>query len=315
MTAPPAPVVPVEVALDGPLGRQVAVYVEAELGWQVVASGGPPRPAVRLVALDGRVDGAVVVVEGTAGETTTRAAAAAGALDVIEWPSGRARLRALPVGQDRHLPTGPPVVRVAGVGGGVGTSTVTLAVAGLLAWASATVIVVGGDGLCRLCGLAPWVGPGAIEVAALHPADAAAEVEVLACPVRGVAGLRALGGGSIADAAGWAADVVVVDAGRVTPAGNVGAGPLADSADLLVAAPNDRLAAAAGIDAPLLLSGSCPLDDRGAARLLGRAPAGRLSSSARVARAGRQQRIPAGLPGTWLRTLSTALGTLDRSVP
>ena len=311
MPATPPTVVPVAISLPEPLASDVASFVESELGWQVVAADGPVPPVVRLVASDAAVPGAVVVSPGAPEPHAAAAALAAGAVAVLSWPEDHHRLAGL--AQTSGSPArseGPPVVRIGGVGGGVGTSTVALATAGLLAWADKRVVVVGGDDLCRLCGLAPWVGPGAPEIAALEPAGAAVEVDVLARPVSGVVGLRALGGGPVLDAAGWATDVVVADVGSITARGTPGGdGP--DSTDLLVGAPDGRLAGATGLLAPVVICGDGPLDDRGAALRLGRAPIGRLPHSARVARAGLEGRVPASLPGSWLRSLAEVLVALD----
>lgn len=297
---------PVSVELDGELAEAVTAYVETEAGWQVVAGGGPPRPVVTLTARPRAGEPCVVVVEGAPDHEVTRAALLAGALDVIGWPADRARLLEAPL-RVRALarPVGAAaVLRVGGAAGGTGTSTVALALAGLLAWRGARTLVAGGDDLLALCGLAPWGGPGAADVAVIDPSDARREVDALARAVPGVAGLVALGGGgaAIIEPEGWPADVVVID---------VRAGGRAD-ADVLVARPDVGVRAVAGASAPVVLVGDGPLDARGVARILGRRPAAWLPASARVARAGLAGRVPSALPGRWLASLETLLARLHR---
>lgn len=292
---------PVSIDLGGEVAGEVTAFVEGEAGWQVVAAGGPPRPVLALTAAPRPGPPCVVVVPGTPSVEETRAALLAGALDIIGWPADRARLLDVPL---RAAGTRPATGRTAvlvigGASGGAGTSTVALALAGLLAWGGRRTVVAGDDDLLRLAGLGPWQGPGAAEVAALDVEEATREVAGLVRPVAGVAGLAVLGGDRagrvVAGANGasaWPADTVVVDL-RADPAG----------ADLIVARPDAGLRAAAGTSAPVLLVGDGPLDARGARRVLGRAPLAWLPASARVARAGLVGRVPSALPGRWLAVL------------
>lgn len=295
---------PVSVDLDGVLGQEVTAYVEGEAGWQVVADGGPPRPVLALTGQARRGQPCVVIVDGTPDVDQTRAALLAGALDVVGWPAERARLLTIPrrAGVARPAGGNAAVVRVGAASGGVGTSTVVLALAGLLAWAGRRTVVAGDEDLLRLCGLAPWRGPGAAEVAALDTGEAGREVAGLVRPVPGVPGLAALGGagaGWTVDTEGpgsWPADAVVADL-RSRQAG----------ADLLVARPDAGLRALAGVRVPVLMVGQGPLDAHGVRRVLGRVPLAWLPSSARVARAGLAGRVPSGLPGRWLAELRAVL--------
>jgi hypothetical protein len=311
-TAAPPQDLPVAVCLPDPLGQEVRAWVEGELGWQVVPAGGPPRPALTLRhALDAR-PGCVVVTAGEVEAATLRLALDAGALDAIGWPQDRYRLPELARQPSRSPQAGgPPVWRVAGTGGGVGTSTVALGVAGLAAWSGKSVVVVGGDDLLTLCGAGPWEGAGLAEIAALGPVDGAAELPTLAREVVGVDGLTVLGGRVSAqslDVSGWPADLVVVDAG-VHDAGADGA---VDVPDALVTSPDARAARARDVDAPLLVVGDGPLDRGGVRSACGRRPAGWLPASARVARAALQGRVPAGVPGSWLRVLRDAVTGRER---
>ncbi|MBW3602866.1 MAG: hypothetical protein KY434_09245 [Actinobacteria bacterium] len=216
----------------------------------------------------------------------------AGAVDVVAWPEDRRRLLQAPRRVVAAPPTahGPRLLRVGGAAGGAGTSTVALALAGLAAWSGRRALVVGDDDLGVLCGAGTWHGPGAVEIAALGPEDAAGEVDALARPVAGVPGLRRLGGdgSAVADVAGWPADIVVADRG-------------AAAADLLVARADACLRRVG--PAPVVVVGDGPLDRGGVRRTLGRDPACMLPWSARVARAGLRGRVPSALPGAWLRRL------------
>lgn len=200
--------------------------------------------------------------------------------------------------------TGPQLLGVAGLGGGAGTSTVTLAIAGLLAWAGRQVIVAGDEDLLRLCGHAGWQGPGTPELATLDPGEAAAEAALLLRPVGGVNGLAVIGGGPAGEVVGWPADVVVVDQRLdVTP-----------ETAVLVARADGCLRAGAGGGQPVLVVGDGVLDRSGVRRRLGRPPAGWLPADARVARAGLAGRVPAALPGRWLAGLRAALVRPTRSM-
>ncbi len=288
---------PVSVELPGVLAAEVAAFVEDEAGWQVVGAGGALAPVLTIAGRPDAGPRCVVVTDGAPPAELVADALLAGALDVVAWPAERQRLLEAPlrVRGTQDPAAAPPVFRIAGVCGGAGTSTVALAVAGLVAWAGGRALVVGGDDLLALAGLDAWAGPGAVELAALAPADAAAEVAALARPVSAVDGLTVLGGGGIVGATtGWPADVVVADL-RVP--GDV------RGADLAVARCDGSLRVAAGSHVPVVVVGDGPLDRAAAGRLLGRTPVGWLPHSARVARAGVAGRVPSALPGSWLAAL------------
>ena len=290
---------PVCIDLPGRVGAEVTAYVEAELGWQVVGVDGPLLPAVRLA---GVVDGAVptvVVAASPVAPETIRAAFLAGAIDVITWPDERARLSRLslaPAGSERRLPAAP-ILRVGGSRGGVGTSTVALAIGGTVAWSGGRSLVVGDDAMLRLAGQPPWRGPGSRQLAALG-SQAAAEVERVSQPIVPVPGLSVLGGGAGGcNTEGWPLDLVVIDEG-VASAG----------VDLLVAAADGALDS---VDAEqrVVVVEHGPLDRAGVRSRLGRAPSGWLPHSSRVARAGVHGRVPSALPGSWIVELRKALST------
>lgn len=291
----------VGVALAPPLADEVTAWVEAEAGWEVVGPDGPPAP--RLVLAD-RVwpdRPTVVVRDGAVDAELVRTALDEGAVDVLAWPDERQRLLAAPARVRTNEARRPvATVRVAGLAGGVGASTVAMGIAGLLAWSGRETIVVGDAGTCLLAGIGRWSGPGAAEVAALAPGDAAEEVAALAVPVPGVPGLRLLGGSRAHDRIpgtdGWPGDVVVVDAGR-TP----------DGGELVVAAADARLVAARDVTGSLVVVGERPLSPAQAAHVAGRRPAAVVPWSARVVAAALRGRVPADLPGSWLRRLGRAL--------
>ena len=280
---------PVVVALPEPLDGQVTLWVERDLGWQVVDGDGPLLPAL---ALADRPHGGlpwIGIVDGAADQHRTRALLEAGAADVIGWPDDRARVPLVAVRVDVHrrrAPRGRRVV-IAGVAGGVGTTTIALASGGLLAWRGATVLVTGSRALGELAGVA-----GAASGA--HRA------------VGGVPRLSV----SVADgrAPAWDGDLVVVDDGVV---GGVGMGTSA-GATVLVSRPDAGLRRARVSGRPVIVVGDGPLATGEVVRVLGRPPLAHLPYSARVARAGLTGRVPASLPGRWLRSLEAGLRELER---
>lgn len=289
---------PVCVDLQGRLGDEVAAFVEAELGWQLVDAGGPLVPSLTLAPGVVRDRPTIVVAPAPVAPADVRTALLAGALDVIAWPDERLRLLEAPLG----LRTAPataqcvPVLRVAGCRGGVGTSTVALAVAGTVAWSGHRALVVGDDAMLRLTGAKAWDGPGSAELAALGW-QAAGEVEHLSRPVESVPGLRVLGGGAnVGDTGGWPFELVVADVGRA----------LSEQVDLVVGAADAALADAPA-RVPVVVVEHGPLDRAGVRARLQRPPAGWLPYSARVARAGCNGRVPSSLPGSWIAALRGAL--------
>ena len=290
---------PVCVDLPGRLGEEVTAFVEAEAGWQVVGGDGPLVPVLTLAE---RAAGpaSVVVRAGSVASADVREGLLAGALDVLAWPEDRLRLLSLP-GRLRPAAVGPavPVLRIAGCRGGVGTSTVALAVGATVAWSGARALVIGDASLLRLAGIDSWQGPGAAELSVLG-GQAASEVERVARPVAGASGLSILlAGASVPVPSGWPYEMVVVD---------LGVSGVAD-AHLVVGAADKSLAdAPSGADVLVVEHG--PLDRAGVRRQLGRSPAGWLPYSARVARAGLAGRVPSALPGSWVKALRSGIGAV-----
>lgn len=291
---------PVELDLHGRHAASVRGWIEGTLGWQPVAgaTAGLVPPAVVLrdlasahVAASGSAVPSVLLVDDEAPPRRTAEVAATMQPDaVLAWPSDREALVdrvAAVLGRPRRAAPVGPRLCVGGSAGGVGTTTVTLALAGLAAWrGAATLAVVRGNGLT-----APVV-----PAAALQGVGVWARAE----PLPGVPGARA---------------VRLVDAGEVPAASDpeiamvvldAGADP---EVDVLVCRPD-----AAGLEvvavttaAAVVVMGHGPVSSRD----LRRAAAGRrgilLPWSARVARAGLAGRVPAGIPGAWLLRLRPLL--------
>jgi hypothetical protein len=277
---------PVVVALSTPLDAAVTAWVERDLGWQVVDAAGALPPVLALT--DAPCAGVpwIAVTDGPPDDATVTAQLTAGAEDVVGWPDGRERIPLVATRVDVHRRAAPRGARVsvAGVAGGVGTSTVALAIGGLLAWGGASVLVVGGDavlGRAGTSGSAPSMGA--------HVA------------VAGVAGLSVSAGRGDAAATGWDGDVVVVDDGTL----------VTSSTTVLVSRPDAGLRRASGFGQPVVVNGRSPLGPTEATRVLGRPPLTQLPWSVRVARAALAGRVPAGLPGRWLDDLSTGLRRLE----
>lgn len=288
---------PVELALAGRHADAVRRWVEGTLGWQPVdgATAGLVPPAVMLRDLDAApaspreqaVPVVLVVDDDTEVGHAVRGTSTMAPDAAITWPSERDRL--VPVveeilGRPRRLRRQVRTLRVGGTAGGVGTTTVALALAGLSAWAGrATLVGVRGAG----------IRVRTVTCAALAGRD----VWTQADPVPGLADCRALrlvDDDVLPPLTDPAVDTLVVDMG------------VDADADVLVCRPDaaglDAVATAAAAAVVIVGSGPVPIRD------LGRAAAGRravtMPWSARVARAALAGRVPADLPGSWLRRLA-----------
>lgn len=294
-----ASALPVAVRLEEPAAATVRAWCEGTLGWQVVDDDGtdPVPPVVRLV--DHRAGGVggsgrdtsevpTVLLLGedldavVAAEAARRLRPAA----VLRWPSERdtlpARVEQLVVaGRSRR--GNVPCLLVGGSAGGVGTTTVALAMAGLRAWTGTpTLVGVRGRGL----------SPRAVPTAALGAADLWAAGD----PCPGVPGLRAVrlaDHGQLPEMTDPSVGALVVDAG------------VDAEVDVLVCR-LDRAGAEAleGTGAAaIVVVGATLLPQRTVRSLLAGRPAVTLPWSARVARAGLRDRVPADLPGSFLDRL------------
>lgn len=294
---------PVALHLGGRDAEAVRRWVEGVLGWQPVdvATQGLVPPAVALQDLDvapGRSDPGVpvvlVVADDATAEQAARTAAAVTPAAVVGWPSGRDDLAGTVAEVVARPPRGVPgrrVMRVGGSAGGVGTTTVSLALAGLSAWSGArTLAAVRGAGL---------------QVRDV-PASAVAGVDLFtrADPIPGVPALRAvrvIDHDPVPDPGDASIEALVVDAG-------------ADAdVDVIVCRPDAAALAVPPVTtaAAVVLVGDGPARPRDLLRAADGRRGVRLPWSARVARAGLAGRVPAGLPGAWLRRLVPLAPHLD----
>lgn len=294
-----AAAVPVALALSGRHAASVRRWVEGVLGWQPVDDdpAGPVPPAVRLVddhPEAGRATGppalpTVLLVDDDAAAPVAATLVHAAQPDaVLPWPSGRDRLPDV-VGtllrRPRRGGSEPRLLRVGGAAGGVGTTTVTLALAGLFGWR--------GDGALALVRPpAPVPGLRLVPAEAVGAPDLWARADALPAVPRG----RVLGivGGDVPVPADPRIAAVVVDAG------------VDDDVDVLVCRPD--AAGLAGLAtttaAAVVLVGAGPAPPKALERAAGGRAGVTVPWSARVARAGLHGRVPGSLPGRWLRRLA-----------
>jgi hypothetical protein len=299
-TASVSAALPVALSVGDRAGEAVRRWVEGVLGWQPVGSDEDDRavpPALRLVDVEAadRVREAssripTVLLVGEDDDPVRAAAAATGvAADlVLQWPGDRdrladevARLRAAA----RPETDGARIVRVGGAAGGVGTSTVTLALAGLSGWVGRrTLVVVGAS--------APVGDALDVPAAAVVAADLWRRAPSLA-GVPDLRVVRVVDRDAVPDPSGRGLDAAVVDVG------------VAHEVDVLVCRPDAAgLDAAAGTTAAaVVVVGEGPATSTAVDRACGHRRRVVLPASARVARAGLHRRVPASLPGSWLRGL------------
>ena len=296
---------PVVLVLAGPAAGRIRRHLEGELGWQPVEPDGPEPAPVRIVDVPGSrgLDGArtghpaavptwLVVTPQDDPSESARAAARLGAIEVVPWPPEPgafvAAAAALPdpaIGDDRSE------LRVGAASGGVGCTTVAMALAGLGAWAGRPTVVV-------THGHVPHPVEATVEPESLRSPD----VGRAARPVRGVPRLELL---HVTDPA---PDLTVLVEGRAVVRDLGTADP---AVDVLVARRDPGGLAAVAES----LAGTVVIADAGVVPLpaLRRAAGGRrvvlLPWSVRVARAAVLGRVPASLPGAWLRTLSAVMGS------
>lgn len=299
---------PVALDLAGPDGARTTAWVESVLGWQPVTGDGVGlSPRVRIVdvptastAAPTAVPSVLLVAEDDAAiavaEATTRLRPEA----VLAWPDRRSELPTTVAGLtagSRPVPDGEGDHRVGGASGGVGTTTVTLALGALLAWRH-------GPTLAAVHGAVPLTVPRTVPVDGLAGPRAWSD----ATPVPSVPGLRVVR----VERPPVDAPVAADGAGVVR---DVGVGADADvlcvRRDAAGLAAIERSVAAAvvvlddGLVPPAALRGAA-----GGRRLV------TVPRSARVARAGMLHRVPAALPGSYLRALAPLVGPpADRAGP
>lgn len=260
---------------DHALGAAVTRWVEGHLGWQVVADS-PHLPA-RLHLADRPLPGVVLV---------TRDPHAVHDGPVVVWPDQAEALRTI-VPDPLPRPRGTTVL-VGGAAGGVGTSTVALALAAAHAWS----------------GTRTWLVAGPVTHAMLGvPSGPVAEVP--AAP-----GLAVTADPAVAARRCGAEDRVVVDAGVLAGASVLVARPDAALIAALDAAPD-------GTRRPgvVVTVGQGALRPDEVARLLQAHPVeGRrhvhLPWDLRIGRAALRGRLPGDLPGRWVHSLATGTGAV-----
>lgn len=285
---------PVAVALPAPLDTEVTAWVERDLGWQVVDPGGPLAPVIALSDHPCEHLPWIAVSDGLPDGEQVRRHLTAGALDVVGWPHDRLRipLLAAQAERGRGISDHSAGLIVAGAAGGVGTSTVALAIGGLLAWSGADVLVSGPPDLVELAGATP---PRHAARVTSYP------VSVMPVAVPGITGLSVVGDGNDVATAAWTGDVVVVDRGTVVGVDTT----------VVVSRPDRNLVRARAAGVPVVVIGERPLSGRACRGILSSSLLAQLPMSARVARAGLLGRIPTALPGGWLRTLRVGLARLE----
>lgn len=297
--------VPVTLALGERHVGSVRRWLEGTLGWQAVEDDldGPVPPTIRIVDLDG----AVRLLEGGGtdrlptllliedDDVPALAADIARRLrpaGVCRWPDGRdvlPDLVARAVGSHRHGVESGRVLRIGGVAGGVGTTTVALALTGIAAWSGQRALAV-------------VHGHAGVRETTSVPADAivAPDLWSRATPLPGIAGAR------------------VVHTGEAVPSRtptdrrvglsvlDVGTGA---EVDVVVCRP-DR---AAADQLPVTMAGAVVVVGRGLLtparihELAGGRRVVHVPTSVRVARAVLRGHVPAGLPGSWLDALRPVL--------
>lgn len=290
---------PVLLALGRPDAGRVTAWVEGVLGWQPVDAGaGGLHPRLRIADVTGGTgDGAgphgvVPTVLLVAADDDALAVALAvqqlSPAAVLSWPDERERLRSVAaelLGRARPVATEEQTIRVGGASGGVGTTTVALALGALASWRHGATLVVS-------AGAVPAATSRTVELEALAGQRTFEE----ASPVAGIPGLRVVRTSApprdVPVDAGAAA-VVVRDVG------------VADDTDVLVlrrdAAGVAALERSPAAVAVVLDDGCAPMG--AVAGAAGGRPAVVVPRSARVARAGLLRRVPAALPGSYLRSL------------
>jgi hypothetical protein len=301
---------PVALALSGAHRDAVGRWVEGTLGWQVIASADglvvddPVPPVLRLrdhattprpVAAGDQAASRVLpeillLPDDVSPVAAATLAQAAPSTPVLGWPSQRDLLPGLAAAVLAAPATRPgmaSVLVVGGSAGGVGTTTVAMALAGLKAWSGwTTLVAVRGLGL-------PW---RQVPVAALADSDLWSRAD----PLPGLDTARVV---RLADQAPLPAladqriETVIVD-GAATPDCDV----LVCRADAAGLWALERTTAAA-----VVMVGDGPVPDRALREAVAGRRVIRLPYSARVARAGVAHRVPAGLPGRWIADLRPLL--------
>jgi hypothetical protein len=303
LSAPQA--VPVALALGERHVGSVRRWIEGTLGWQAVDDDldGPVPPSIRIVDLDGavrlldsgeldRLPTLLIVEDDDAAPFAADVARRLQPAGVCRWPDGRDMLpdlvRNATVLRTRESTVGR-VLRVGGVAGGVGTTTVVLALAGIAAWSGQRALAI-------------VHGQAGVRVATPVPPDAvvAPDLWARAEPLPGLTRARVIHTGMVGPQRAPTdrrIGLSVIDVGT------------SSEVDVVVCRP-DRAAAE---HLPVTMAGAVVVVGRGllSPERLDELAGGRrvvhVPTSVRVARAVLRGQVPAGVPGTWLGALRPVL--------
>ncbi len=278
---------------SGPVGPSGQPGASGPVGpsGQLGASGpvGAPGPAGRHL----EVPTVLLLPDGSDPVRAAATAARLGPVAVVGWPSGRDRLSAV-VARLLEVPrrrSGSPArLMVGGSAGGVGTTTVALALGGLRAWSGTrTLVAVRGLGTSYR----------GIPTAALGGGDLWSAAERLP-GIDALRAVRLLDHGVVPEVTDRSIEAVLLDAG-----------PDPDC-DVLVCRPDAAGLAALEVTpaAAIVLVGGGAVPGRVLASAASGRPVLRVPWSARVARAGATGRLPAGLPGSWVAALRPLVAEL-----
>lgn len=303
--------VPIAVAVSGPRREQVSRVVEGALGWPVVAIDDTVLPPAALLCDVGSLPAEdpaglhVVLLVGPDDDAVAAVAASRRADRVLSWPPTAASVGAAVLGQP-SVRGRRPWCTVAGSAGGVGATTVALALAGIRAWRSGRTLVA-------------TSGPSHVaDAPAVRAADLASPAAWAAgAAVTGLDPLRAvaLRPAPHPPAVGEVATVVDVGCSGVVAGAEHGAATPSAGVDVLVIRADraglDALASGTGRAAVVAGRGpATPADLRAAC---GDRIVVEVAEDARVARACHAHRHPTDAPGRWLRPLEPLVALLGQS--
>jgi hypothetical protein len=307
---------PVALDVAGRHGEGVRRWVEGVLGWQTIdpatadvvpaalrlfdlasetarregrrAAGGRPGELGGPAAA--RVVPSALLVDGDDDPADVAALAARVRPDlVVAWPEERGSLLdavAALLAEDRTPGTAVRVLRIGGSAGGVGTSTVALALAGLSSWSGARTLVAVGR-------TAPVGDALPVAAAAVAAPDLWRRATALAGVPRARV-VRLAEAGPLPDPGCTDLDLAILDVG------------VAPDVDVLVCRADAAVldAASATTAAAVVVVGEGPASHAAVRRACGDRRLLTVPVSARVARAGLHRRVPTALPGAWLRALT-----------
>lgn len=277
---------PLRRLVEGPLGWQPVDEATAELvppSVQLADVGAARRPGTPVVLLVGDDDVPAAVAEAAVRLRPVAAVAWPPSEDALQRAAAEAAAAVAPVRVGATL-------RFGGAGGGVGTSTIAAAVAGLAAWRGTPTLLVTLEPTSVPAGT-PTLTPSAL---------AAGDLWARATELPGAGGCRVV----------RTTEAAHLDAPRDARIGlavvDVG---VADEVDVLVVGADAR--ALAALDrttaAAVVVVGTGPVPTTALREAAGRRRFLALPRSARVARAAALGRVPGALPGRFVTALAPLL--------